>query len=490
MSSRKSIYGKVTKRLGKGTYGSVYLTDKDYAVKISCDPYTDEIYSSDMLREASMMTYFDHPNIMKPIDILNTQTGILSIKPGTHKTKGTAMILDKMDYDLEAYITSLKQNETYHFDIDLLKSFVYQIASGMLHYMNYNLYHADLKPGNLLIKGDTIKITDFGLCFLMSYCQSADRFCTLAYKPPEAAFADPNITPQIDIWSLGCIIYRMFTGQLLFSDDSLSDLRKEICTLLGFPSYNDYPHIYDLDSFVKYKNDHSEFIGDPVGLVNKLKEENFPDDLIDLLSKILVFNPEKRIRIEDILIHPFLNHTSEVKRLSPIESLQLRETPVYDIDEGLYDNAEKILDDFEQLQWIDYCYDHQELNYEQKHLMLSHIFMLLALLKDFKMPFTDRTIKGTIAIAGIVHSLYIDNSDKSCDKSCDKFLKKIVGIMLKKFNWKIFPTTIYEYYLAMKPKDFSLENHILVTNRIMEYYKTPERLKESPLSLAREALTF
>jgi serine/threonine protein kinase len=102
-----------------------------------------------------------------------------------------------------------------------------------------HLIHCDLKPENILIKSYSrceIKVIDFGSsCFthdhLSSYVQSR------SYRAPEVILGCKYDT-RIDIWSLGCIIPELFTGNVLFQNDTVQGLLAKVMGILGpFPEF-------------------------------------------------------------------------------------------------------------------------------------------------------------------------------------------------------------------------------------------------------------
>lgn len=431
-------FGQVQDRIGEGAYGQVYATDKDYAVKIQND---DESYNSDILWECAALTYLDHPNIIKPEAICVNIEEIQSIKP-SHKPHmvDNAIVSKKMYANLSLYLDHIKTPNS----IQLIKSYAFQIAKAMLYYINQNLYHGDLKPDNLLIdRNGLIQIVDLGSCASFIHRKTIPRtefLTTHLYRAPEIFSYSGKIDEKIDIWSYGCVLYEMFTRKRLFPGENDENTHDRIKELLS---------------------------GD--NLVSKLIEENFPPDLIDLLSQILVLNPEQRIEIEDILVHPFLNEFSniEVKRLSPIDSMRFREVMVTNV-QGKW---------FKSVRNKYYSTDFSK-DYVLKFLKLSHVITLLYILEDKEVEITDKIIFAVIHIVSILNGRYLPIVSTINDN-----IAKIV----QKLNWHILPTTIYDYCLVLNP-DMTEERHKEVRKKIMSYYMSPEKVKMSPYLLAKEAL--
>ena len=134
----------------------------------------------------------------------------------------------------EVYKYNRQSGETIYFNIPRLQRVAWQclIALNFIH--RKNLIHCDLKPENILIKSysrSLIKVIDFGSsCFtsdqLSSYVQSR------SYRAPEVVLGYPY-DQRIDIWSLGCILAELWTGRVLFQNESLATLIAKHIGIIG-----------------------------------------------------------------------------------------------------------------------------------------------------------------------------------------------------------------------------------------------------------------
>lgn len=203
------------------------------------------------------------------------------------------------------------------------------------------MIHCDLKPENILLrhpKKSAIKVIDFG-----SSCRSTKRMYSYIqsrfYRSPEVILGLTYST-AIDMWSLGCILAEMHTGEPLFSGADDYDQIKKIVTCLGMvPNEMLDKSNVKQRFFLKVggvwklrqakegnaKDDEVNEIGnvDPVAVLSesvvagRLQKKKFPQSeeynsaenhrlFIDLISKMLVFQPEQRLNPLDALRHPFL----------------------------------------------------------------------------------------------------------------------------------------------------------------------------------------
>ncbi|VEL29008.1 unnamed protein product [Protopolystoma xenopodis] len=136
----------------------------------------------------------------------------------------------------------------------LAESFSKQLADAVLFCHQHKVFHRDLKPSNILInKEGFVKLADFGLARTFSipdrtYCHEV---VTLWYRAPEIILGSNNYSDAIDIWSFGCILFEMVTGEVLFAGDSEIDQIFLIFRLFGTPDINSWPEIESLPDFQK-----------------------------------------------------------------------------------------------------------------------------------------------------------------------------------------------------------------------------------------------
>lgn len=167
-----------------------------------------------------------------------------------------------------------------------------------------------MKPGNLALTDDSdLMILDFGLArslekkdtSLTQYVQ------TRWYRSPEVIYWKiDSYTNLADMWSLGCIAAELLTGEPLFPGDEPNAQYQRITQLCGSP---------DEELLTKIENDNSSAIKAVIQSYTTHKRRNFRDvfsahnpseDFIDLLEKLLVLDPEKRITVEEAIQHPYL----------------------------------------------------------------------------------------------------------------------------------------------------------------------------------------
>ena len=255
--------------IGEGKFGLVKLglhkkTKQKVAIKIikkeAMTTQDVELVKS----EIDIMKLCMHPNVVRLLDHFENAEYIFIIME--YLTGG----------DLGEYLNKVK----YKVSESRAAEIMFQLGKGIKYIHEYGILHRDLKPDNIMLtessdKGQ-IKIMDFGLSKIMGPQEKvADGFGTLSFVAPEVLIRQPY-NKQIDIWSLGVILYHMLSGTLPFDD--VNDNEEKIAKMTVFEE-------------VKFP---SKYWGKKSGQV------------IDLISKCLIKDPEKRIQINEYLEHEWI----------------------------------------------------------------------------------------------------------------------------------------------------------------------------------------
>eukprot|EP01114_Cavostelium_apophysatum_P014224 TRINITY_DN3637_c0_g1_i1.p1 TRINITY_DN3637_c0_g1~~TRINITY_DN3637_c0_g1_i1.p1 ORF type:complete len:849 (+),score=219.09 TRINITY_DN3637_c0_g1_i1:168-2549(+) len=219
----------------------------------------------------------------------------------------------------EFYKYNLESGDELYFTLDRLKRVAKQCLVALEFVHSLNLIHCDLKPENILIKSYSrteVKIIDFGSsCFtkdhLSSYVQSR------SYRAPEVILGFPY-NSKIDLWSLGCIIAELWTGKVLFHNESISTLLARVVSILGpfdgeMLKGSRYAHKYFTKTCSLYETKPGQsgftFLKPKrTTLKARLKTEN--EEFLDFVSKLLAKNPNDRLSAKEALEHPFLKDVS------------------------------------------------------------------------------------------------------------------------------------------------------------------------------------
>jgi len=284
-------YEKLQK-IGEGTYGVVYKArDKNngklLALKKIRLEHEDEGVPSTAIREISILRELTHVNIVSLFDVVNVDNKLY-------------LVFEFLDQDLKKYMDSVNSIEP-----DLVKSYTQQLLQGLLYCHRKRILHRDLKPQNLLIdKKGSLKLADFGLAraFCVPVRPYTHEVITLWYRAPEILLGSSAYSTPVDIWSTGCIFAEMITKRPLFPGDSEIDQLFRIFRVLGTPTEDIWQGCTTLPDFKPNfpqwkKQDLATTLSnaDPLAL--------------DLLNKMLVYEPSKRISAKEALKHAYFSST-------------------------------------------------------------------------------------------------------------------------------------------------------------------------------------
>lgn len=217
-----------------------------------------------------------------------------------HNERKLTLIFEHCDQDLKKYFDSINGE----LDPNVIKLFFYQLLKGLAFCHSHNILHRDLKPQNLLInKNGVLKLADFGLAraFGVPVVFFSAEVVTLWYRPPDVLFGARLYSTDIDIWSAGCIFAEMSNkGQPIFPGANVDDQLFRIFKLLGTPNEDSWPGVTSLPEYkpIQYFPPTPNFC-QFLPLMNAKGR--------DLLSKLLVCYPPRRISAESALRHSYFN---------------------------------------------------------------------------------------------------------------------------------------------------------------------------------------
>ncbi|XP_041105181.1 mitogen-activated protein kinase 15-like isoform X2 [Polyodon spathula] len=292
---------EIKRRLGKGAYGIVWKgidrkTGEIIAVKKIFDAFRNRTDAQRTFREIMFLQEFGgHPNIIKLLNVIKAQND-----------KDIYLVFEYMETDLHAVIKKgnlLKDVHKRYIMYQLLK------ATKFLH--SGNVIHRDQKPSNILLDTDCfVKLCDFGLARSLYQIQEdsgnpalTEYVATRWYRAPEILLASSSrYTKGVDMWSVGCILGEMLLGKPLFPGTSTINQIEKILSGIAPPSNEDV---------VSIKSDYGtsviqKMLSRPRVPLETLLPPSAPPDGLDLMSRLLVFNPDKRLTAEKALEHPYV----------------------------------------------------------------------------------------------------------------------------------------------------------------------------------------
>ncbi|KAJ5856457.1 CMGC/MAPK/P38 protein kinase [Penicillium soppii] len=273
---------------GFGAYGVVCslkdnLTSEIVAIKKIPGPFRTEEAAKRTFREVKLLNHLRHDNVITLRDIFVSSRDEIYL------------VTDLMSTDL-AHIIGAKPIED-----EFIKYIFYQIMRGLKYIHSAGVVHRDLKPSNVLVDENCdVKLCDFGLARTVDVTMTG-YVSMRHYRAPETMLTWQKYTVQVDIWSAGCILAEMIAGKPLFPGQSHADQFSVIADLLGsvprkvletISSQTTSKYIEGLPARTKQP------------MASRIK--NASPYAIDLLEKLLVWDPEERLSAGAALAHPYL----------------------------------------------------------------------------------------------------------------------------------------------------------------------------------------
>ncbi|EOA16852.1 hypothetical protein CARUB_v10005075mg [Capsella rubella] len=305
------------KPIGRGAYGVVCSsinieTNERVAIKKIHNVFENRIDALRTLRELKLLRHVRHENVISLKDVM--------LPPHRYSFKDVYLVYELMDSDLNQIIKSSQSLSDDH-----CKYFLFQLLKGLKYLHSANILHRDLKPGNLLVNSNCdLKICDFGLA-RTSRALMTEYVVTRWYRAPELLLCCDNYGTSIDVWSVGCIFAEILGRKPIFPGTECLNQLKLIINVVGSQQDWDLQFIDNKKArrFVKSlpfsKGTHLSRI---YPHANPLA--------VDLLQRMLVFDPTKRISVSDALSHPYMAGLLEPE-CNPRENVPVS----LDIDENM-----------------------------------------------------------------------------------------------------------------------------------------------------------
>ncbi|XP_063040765.1 mitogen-activated protein kinase 15 isoform X2 [Engraulis encrasicolus] len=266
---------EVKRRLGKGAYGIVWkavdrTTGETVAIKKIFDAFRNRTDAQRTFREIMFLQEFgDHPNIVKLLDVIRA-----------HNDKDIYLVFEYMDTDLHAVIKKGNLLKDVH-----KRYIMYQLLKATKYLHSGNVIHRDQKTQE-----------DAGNPALTEYV------ATRWYRAPEILLGSSRYTKGVDMWSVGCILGEMLLGKPLFPGTSTINQIEKIMSAIPHPTPEDVLSIRsEYGASVIQK-----MLLRPQVPLEELLESPVDPSALDLLSRLLLFNPDKRLTAEQGLNHPYV----------------------------------------------------------------------------------------------------------------------------------------------------------------------------------------
>lgn len=286
--------------IGSGAFGQVYLAKNNKTKEIVAvkKVFQDSNFKN---RELSIMQELSHPNIVKLLGFYYTN------KSSSQKKTNDVYLNVIMDYipeTLSSIISKYRMNNK-SLPLILIKLFSFQMIKSIGYLQSLSICHRDIKPQNLLINPEdyTLKLCDFGCAkHLVQGESNLSYICSRYYRPPELILGKTDYSTQLDVWSIGCVIAELVLLHPIFTGKKSTDQIVQIMKILGTPSIE---QIKEMNNNYRITRPFPNFPQKQWKDVFSNKIDN--DDYIDLVSKLLVYEPNLRLTPYKALCHPFFD---------------------------------------------------------------------------------------------------------------------------------------------------------------------------------------
>ncbi|XP_028293432.1 MAPK/MAK/MRK overlapping kinase isoform X2 [Gouania willdenowi] len=280
---------KTIKKIGEGTFSEVVktqsLTDgKFYACK-TMKQTINSVEQANNLREVQAMKRLSpHANIVQLHELIfDKETGTVSL------------ICELMEMNIYEFI----QGRQTPLPDSTVKQYMYQLCKSLQHLHSCGIFHRDVKPENILIKQNVLKLADFGSCrSVYSKPPHTEYISTRWYRAPECLLTDGYYSLKMDIWSAGCVFFEIMSLNPLFPGVNELDQISKIHDVLGTP---------DQSLLLKFKQSRAMHFNFPPRKGNGISRliPHCSAPALSLLYQMLAYDPDERISAETALRHTF-----------------------------------------------------------------------------------------------------------------------------------------------------------------------------------------
>ncbi|KAI0778091.1 Pkinase-domain-containing protein [Trametes elegans] len=244
------------------------------------------------LREINALMVCKHENVV----------GIREVVVGDTLTQ-VFIVMDFIEHDLKTLLSVMPSP----FLQSEVKTLMLQLLSAVAHCHERWILHRDLKTSNLLMNNrGTIKVADFGLARRygdpVGVGGLTQLVVTLWYRAPEILMGTTTYSTAVDMWSVGCIFAELLLNEPLFQAKGEIEMISMIFKLLGPPTSQDWPEYNSLPL--------AKTITLPAPHPPQLRQKlpHITNAGLDLMLRLLAYDPDRRITAEEALKHPYFRY--------------------------------------------------------------------------------------------------------------------------------------------------------------------------------------
>jgi glycogen synthase kinase 3 beta len=195
----------------------------------------------------------------------------------------------------------------------LIKLYAYQMFRALVYIGYLGICHRDIKPQNILVDRDTqrLMLCDFGSAKKFVKGESNVSYISSRYyRAPELIFGESKYSTMIDVWSTGCVIGELMLGKPLFPGENGADQLVQIVKILGTPNK---------EQIIAMNPRYNEYKFPVVKQTpwNKVFKAKTDPQAIDFISKVLIYEPKKRLKPIEALLHPWFDELRDKRTKLP-----------------------------------------------------------------------------------------------------------------------------------------------------------------------------
>nr|XP_021128893.1 MAPK/MAK/MRK overlapping kinase isoform X2 [Anas platyrhynchos] len=280
---------KLVGKIGEGTFSDVLKTlslrdGKYYACKHMKQHFESIEQVNNLSEIQALRRLSPHPNILMLHEVVfDKKAGSLSL------------ICELMDMNIYELIKGRRKP----LPEKKIKNYMYQLCQSLDHIHRNGIFHRDVKPENILIKQNTLKLGDFGSCrSIYSKQPYTEYISTRWYRAPECLLTDGYYSYKIDMWSAGCVFYEITSFQPLFPGSNELDQISKIHDVIGTPAKKTL-NKFKQSTIMNFDFPFKKGKGIPP-LVHNLSPKGF-----SLLYAMIKYDPDERIAAHQALQHPY-----------------------------------------------------------------------------------------------------------------------------------------------------------------------------------------
>ncbi|KAG5469762.1 hypothetical protein CUR178_01901 [Leishmania enriettii] len=321
--------------IGAGSYGIV-IRARDtksgnclVAMKrVNKEIFDEVILAKRILREIKLLAHFNDDNIIGLRNILTPED--------PENFEHFYIVMDIMETDLKQVLRSGQELTEAH-----IQFFIYQALRALHIIHSAGVIHRDITPANILVNTNCdLKICDFGLAKEENdQGEYMTDYVTMRwYRAPELVMEDKDYSTQIDVWGIGCILGELLGSRPLFQGKDRVNQLDKIIEVIGTPS--------DADICAVGSSAAQKYLKKKGHRPQPDWRQRYPKasaEALDLLRRMLVFNPKRRITVLQAMRHPFLEqlHDDADDNVSytPFRFDEHEQKTILDVKHAIYDES-------------------------------------------------------------------------------------------------------------------------------------------------------